>query len=386
MLQYAYMQGNQKSKILYMITKGNWGGAQVYVHTLATSLPHDLFEPVVVTGEGNILPTRLRESGIRTYTLSTLARDISLIKEIRSFFEIMRVIRQERPDVLHLNSPKAGGLGALAGRLCKVPHIIYTAHGWSFNEARDAFSIFLIKLFSWIIVILSHTTIVIAQKEKEQILEFPFIQKEKIVYIPNGVRPVAYKTKEGARAELLQKISSNVPQNTYWIGTIAELHANKGIEYMLGALSKISFPFVYIVMGAGEEREKLEHLIDLYKLKEKVFLVGFVKDASTFLPAFDVFVLPSIKEGLPYTVLEAGLAEIPVIATRVGGVPDIIEHHITGLCVDKGHKIALRDALVYMEGHPNEVRDFAKNLKEKVTSDFSETRMVEKTIRLYTAH
>ncbi|MDO8564480.1 MAG: glycosyltransferase, partial [bacterium] len=149
-----------KTKILYVITKSNYGGAQRYVFDLATSLPKDECEAVVVLGAAQngapVLQEKLHGAGVRTIFIPGLSRDISFLKELRVFRELMKVFKFEKPFVVHLNSSKAAGLGALAARLCGTPLIVFTVHGWPFFEERNPLSKLVIRLFSYITVLLSH--------------------------------------------------------------------------------------------------------------------------------------------------------------------------------------------------------------------------------------
>src|SRR3989338_9863030 len=127
----------RKRKILYVITKGNWGGSQRYLFDMATSLPKNKFDVKVAIGEGGLLKERLLENGIKVISIPALQRDISVMKEIRSFVSLYKIFRTSpRPDVVHLNSSKASALGALAARIAGVPRIVFTAHGWPFKEDR----------------------------------------------------------------------------------------------------------------------------------------------------------------------------------------------------------------------------------------------------------
>ncbi len=377
------MQPLKKTKILYVITKGVWGGAQKYVYSLAVNLPKDQFEAVVVCGQGGILKEKLLEQNIRVIEINNLKRDISIIEEIKSFFTLYKILQSEKPDALHLNSPKASGLGALAGRLLGVEKIIFTAHGWTFNEDRSFLSKSIIWLLSWVTIIFCHKVIVIASKEKAQALNIPFVGRSKIELIRNGIEKIDFLEKIEARKKLLPSLSQNYESDTVWIGTIAELHKNKSHSYLITILSKVNHPFVCIIIGEGEERKKLEKLIATYRLEEKIFLVGFKEQASTYLKAFDIFTLISIKEGLPYGILEAGLASLPVIATRVGGIPDIIDSNTTGLLVSPENIHQTRDALEHLIENPEQRLEFGKNLHEKVEKEFSLEQMLEKTIKLY---
>ncbi len=377
------MQPLKKTKVLYVITKGVWGGAQKYVYSLAVNLPKDRFEAVVVCGQGGILKEKLLEKNIRVIEIDNLKRDISIFSELKSFFTLYKILQSEKPDTLHLNSPKAGGIGAVAGRLLRIPKIIYTAHGWTFNEKRPFLSTIAIRLFSWITVVLCTNVIVIARKEEQQAIAMPFVSRKKVKLIHNGIDLIEFKEKNIARMNLLPSLSENYESDTLWIGTIAELHKNKAHSFLITALSKINHPFVCVIMGEGEERINLEKLITTYRLEEKIFLVGFKEQASTYLKAFDIFTLTSIKEGLPYGILEAGLASLPVISTRVGGIPDIIENNTTGLLVSPENIHQTRDALEHLIENPEQRLEFGKNLHEKVEKEFSLEQMLEKTIKLY---
>lgn len=372
-----------KKKVCYIITKGLWGGAQKYVYLLSTELPKDKYDVFVITGEGEVLKEKLEEKGIRTYVLKNLKRNMSVVSEIQSFFALLKIIWKEKPDVLHLNSPKAGGIGSVIGRLLFRKKIIFTAHGWTFNEERPLYQNVLILLFSWITILLCHKTIVIAPREEEQAKEMPLINDKKIILIRNGVENIKFKDRETAKKTLLKKIDRDNDGNVLWIGTIAELHKNKGLEYAITAVSRIQTPFKYFIIGEGEERKNLQKLIERLGLENKVFLVGFMDKASDYLKAFDIFMLTSIKEGLPYVVLEAGLAELPIIASSVGGIPDIIENGISGILTTSTRTGEIVRALEYMIEKPEQRKNFGLRLEEKIRKDFSVDKMVEKTLALY---
>ncbi|MEK7585082.1 MAG: glycosyltransferase, partial [Patescibacteria group bacterium] len=123
-------------KIIFVVTKGNWGGVQRYVYDLATSLPKRQFEPLVVVGQGEILKSKLAAAGVECQSLARLGRDVRLTDDFHSFWALFKLFRREQPSIVHLNSSKVGVIGALAGRLARVPRIIFTAHGWASNEDR----------------------------------------------------------------------------------------------------------------------------------------------------------------------------------------------------------------------------------------------------------
>lgn len=310
-----------KKKILFVITKSNWGGAQRYVYDLATSLPKDQFEVAVAfggTGETGastgLLAERLKESEVRTIFLTSFTRDISVAREFSAFFELLRVIKKERPDVLHLNSSKAGGLGALAGRIAGVRRIIFTAHGFAHNEMRPWYERILIWKLSWLTIFCAHATIVLSDDEFKRA---PVLfSRRKLVVIHNGIDM-------HMRFDSGEKIRNAFPLGARITGTIGELTKNKNQIALIAEAKNNPEMFVAIV-GEGEERKNLEEKIKKYNLNERVKLFGFMP-ANEVLKGFDVFALPSLKEGLPYVLLEARAAGLPIIANRIGGVGEILD-------------------------------------------------------------
>ncbi len=387
MLKLTNNQLAMKTKICFLITKGTWGGAQRYVYNLATNLPENKYDVLVITGSGEILKNKLRERGIRSFEIHSLKRDVSILSEIRSFIRICKIIYNERPDVLHLNSPKASGLGSLAGKILGVKKIIQTVHGWSFNEDRNIFSKTLIYIFSNTTTLLCDKTIVIAKKEKSQALKMPFVKEDKIILIKNGIEKIDYINKTIVREALLNrtngKVRETINSKTMWIGTISELHKNKGLDYMINALENVKSSFVFFIISEGEERKNLERLIKLRGLESKVFLVGFIDIANLYLKAFDVFTLTSNKEGLPYSILEAGGAGVCVLASNVGGIPDIIDNNRNGLLVAKGNVKEIQKNIEFLATNTHRRAELGKNLKQKVEKEFSMHDMLKKTLALY---
>lgn len=368
-----------------MITKSNWGGAQRYVFDLATNLPKNEFDVVVAVGGDGVLVEKLAIENIRTIIIPSLVRDINPFKEIVSFFSLLKIIFNERPSIVHLNSAKAAGLGAVAARIAGVSKIIFTAHGWAFNEERGTFARLFFESISWMTSLLSHQTIAVSKAVKKDTYGWPFVQK-KIVVIKNGISLPNFFTKNEARMHLFASANIHLPENAFVVGTIAELHKNKGLTYAVHAIAKLSNqnPLLhYLILGDGEERESLETLIKQYKLEKRVFLLGFVDDASQFLKAFDLFLLPSITEGLAFVLLEAGLSKLPVVASRVGGIPEIIEDETTGLLVPSRNPDALAVVLQRLIESPALCEKLSTALQEKVTRDFSLTRVLSETLQVY---
>ena len=358
----------KKKKILYVITKSNWGGAQRYVFDFATNLPTDSYDVAVAVGGNGPLIGQLSDAGIRTIGVRGFVRDVALFHDLRTLRELIALFRAEAPDVVHLNSAKAVGLGAVAARLAGVPRIIATIHGSASQETwRPWWQRVLIRAIECISQILAHKTIVVSARD----------QKPGTTLIHNGGANITFKSHEVARHEL------DISQEAFVVGTIGELTKNKNQRALIEAVGLLSPGSVTLaIIGDGEMRARLETAAHTSPSHDIRFL-GFKENAAQHLRAFDIFVLPSIKEGLPYVLLEAGQAGVAVIATNVGGIPEIIEDKKTGLLVEPDNTSALCDALTLLIQDELLRKEYGTALKEKVAHEFSLERMVAQTLALY---
>lgn len=376
------MKADRKKKIIYLITKSSWGGATRYVFDLATSLPKDDFEVMVLSGGEGILNDKLKGADIKTVSIKNLSRDISLVDEFKVFFNLLKVFKEEKPDIVHLNSSKAGGLGSLAAKIAGVPKIIFTAHGWAFNEGRPIWQKILIKIFVWVTLIFQDNIICVSEQTKNDIKNFPFVyKKSQVIY--NGISDFGLLEKNEAR-DVLNNISIiDLPRDAVWLGALSELHKNKGLEYAIKAVSLLEdSPVVFVIMGSGELRSSLEEMIKKERLEQKVVLLGFVLDAKRYLKAFDIFLLPSLTEAFPYSVIEAGFAGLPVVASSVGGVSNIISEDCGVLVKPRDYK-AIKIELENLARDKGKRERLGANLKQKIEKKFSFKEMVSQTSRLY---
>ncbi len=304
---------NPKTKVLYVITKSNFGGAQRYVFDLANGLPKDQFEVVVAlggTGERGTAPGVLREKleaiGIRTVVVSSFLRNVSLWRDLTTFRELLTLFKRERPAVVHLNSAKAVTIGALAARIARVPRIISTVHGWASNEPRPWWQRRIISFLESVGMALAHTTIVVCAYDR----------RGDAVVIHNGI-DLSMQLDTG------DMIRSAFPQGVRITGTIGELTRNKNQVMLIEAARADEGMYVAIV-GEGELRAFLTEKIQSYGLEGRVKLFGYLP-ARQVLKGFDTFALPSLKEGLPYVLLEARVAGLPITANPVGGVREALD-------------------------------------------------------------
>lgn len=383
-----------KTKVLFCITKGNFGGAQKYVFDLATNLPKERFETVVAAGtkDGASLKEKLGIKKVRVIDLQSSEREIGPKKDLQTFFDLLRIIKEENPDIVHLNSSKIGFLGALSVLYLKifnflfrnsylVPRSIFTSHGWAFNEEkRSSLSKSVFYIAHYLTVILCDTTIAVSQKTKDDIAWLPFI-KNKMVVVHNGINDFKSLTKKEA-SEIIGGTDGKK-----LLLTIAELHKNKGIDVALRGIAMLPEQYksliAYRVVGEGEERANLEKFSKELGLSQIVQFLGFIEDAKKILPGADIFMLPSRTENLPFAILEAGIKGLPIIAASVGGIPEIIQDMKNGILVHPQNPKEIAEAITYMLDHKAKSKEFGVAIKNTVTENFSLEKMLSKTIDLY---
>jgi glycosyltransferase involved in cell wall biosynthesis len=228
-------------------------------------------------------------------------------------------------------------------------------------------------------------TIQISRDTHERAQRMPFLKK-KVHLIYNGIDSPHVLARDDARSLLRAHHAPHNTQEGVWIGSIAELHPNKNLASLIQAVAELQKQDVHVslwLIGDGEERETLTTRSEQLHVADRVCCTGYIKDAARLLPAFDIFALPSKKEGLPYVLLEAGLAECAVVASNIHGNNDIIENTVSGLLVDTEHPEQIVNALRQLATSAEERQRFGTALNRRVQERFSIVRMRTETCALY---
>ncbi len=383
-----------KKKILFVITKSVWGGAGKYVYDLARNLPRDRFEVHVAAGGEGSLTRKLREKGVFCHNIYNFQRDINVMKEICAYFELLKLFLKIRPDIIHTNSSKAAGLAGSAAWDYELIGFkfgvkkIFTAHGWAFHESRPLWQKFIIRFLSRLTCVYYDKIICVSEYDRLSAIRHSIVPKKKLITIHNGINPTncEFADRNSARAFLSQKIKKNITENDILIGVVGEYVKNKGQEFLIDAVANLkneNFGLKAVLIGWGEKKEKLEDKITKIGMKNEIFIVEGLYPASPYFKAFDIFALPSLKEGLPYVLLEAGLAGLPVVASKIGGIPEIIEDGKTGFLAKPGNAASLSQAIKQIAQNRKMADGIAENLYKKITDDFSFDKMLDKTLSAY---
>ena len=375
-----------RTKILYVVTQSDWGGAQRYIFDLASGLSSDQFETAVAAGGSGDLFSKCESVDIPVIRLKKLVRPIHPIKDILAVAELRRLFKTLRPDVVHLNSSKAGVTGALAARMAKVPKVVYTAHGFVFNEPMPGWKKQMYERAERMSAKFKDYIICVSEFDRQVGIRHRIAPPEKLVTIHNGVRDINFQTRSQARSTL------RISERKFVVGTIANFYPTKGLEFLIEAAKLVAGQVKdveFVIIGNGPLRPQLEKKIRRMGLEQIVKLPGSLSeigsnfDPAALLPAFDVFVLPSVKEGLPYSILEAQLAGVPVVATQVGGVPEIIQSQATGLLAPPGLPAPLSNLIITLQQDPKLRQTLAEQGRQRVRQEFLLPQMLSATTKLY---
>jgi glycosyltransferase involved in cell wall biosynthesis len=374
----------ESAHILYIITKANWGGAQKYVFDIAFAAQEAGHQVSVACGTQGELTTRLEQAGIPVFQVAGLGRDIHLLSDLKALNTLTKLMRALQPDIVHANSSKAGLIAVIAAQISRVPDIIFTAHGWAFNETRPWWQKAVFSLFHLVTVSLSDTVICVSEAVAKDMRWMPF-SGAKTRVIHHGITFPQFMRKDEARASLAPHLSE-ILSAPLWIGTLAELHPTKGLDVAINAFARIAPQFpnaVLVLIGEGDARNELVTLAKERGISNRIRFSGHIQDAASYLSAFDIFLFPSRSEALGYAVLEAGNASLPVVASRIGGIPEIIEDSVSGLLVTPNDIEGFAIDLSSLLAAPELRTRLGTALHEKILKDFSKEQMLRKTLALY---
>jgi glycosyltransferase involved in cell wall biosynthesis len=355
-------------KILYVITRAERGGAQVHLVDLLANLPPEL-KPVVATGETGYLSQECAKLEVPVAYIPGLTQPVHPLKDLRALAALVGLIRQEKPDLVHAHTSKAGLLGRLAARITATP-AVFTAHTWSFTDGVSSLqSRFAIPLERFVAG-MGGKIITVSEANKEMALKGSIATSRSLVRIWNGIPDVTCRAKPGSN-ESVRLI------------TVARFARQKDHGLLLQALSSIGGKWRLVLAGDGPSRQDVEVSATRLGLRGRIDFVGDRSDIPQLLSESDIFILPSRWEGLPLSILEAMRAGLPVIATDVGGVAEIVTDGVTGYLTARDDVSDMRDRISFLVKNVELMRRFGKAGRRRYEQDFRLEIMVEKTLAVY---
>ncbi|MFC1814699.1 glycosyltransferase family 4 protein [Thermodesulfobacteriota bacterium] len=324
-----------------------------------------------------------KHKGVTIISIPPLVRKIDPCQDIRAFISLWRLIRREKPVIVHTHSAKAGILGRLAAKISNVPVIIHTPHGHVFFGHFGFLASKLFLLMEKIFDRLTDCVVALTEGEKKDYLKFSVSKKEKIVTIHSGVHINQFANAKININEKKKALGLKPTDPT--VGTVGWLLPIKGPTYLLEAMADVwqTYPEVQLVfVGKGELEEKLKADALRMGAAEKVSFLGWRDDIPEIMQIFDIFVLPSLNEGMGRVLVEAMAAGKAVVASNVGGVPDLVKHGQNGFLAKPGDA---RDLSGWIEKLllDKKMRAEMGAKGEALSRNFSVEKMVDKIDKLY---
>ena len=371
------------NNVLIVITKGEWGGAQVFVSTLAKTLHRQGHSVTVACGEGDYLRNTLAPEGISVVRFDHLKRTFNPLVNILFGWELRTYLKKHSFDVVHFNSSNAL-FGVIGARLMHDrPKIVFTVHGLSVVDPNYTGSSLLKTAFRFLF-----KTLLSLVDEPVFVNNANFEYAKKIglfkhgTVIPNGIdtHALRFLTRIEARDILAKRIDRDLANN-YVIGSIGRLAYPKNYEFLIETFPDILDKIpnaIAIIIGEGPERSKYERMIKARKLSDRIFFIGELPDASQYIKAFDLFTLLSQYEGMSMTLIEAMFAEVPILASAVGGTPELLDNGAWTYALDDAKEFIMK-----LEAIHTEKKLIYTDAQKNHRSQFEGETMVKNYLKVY---
>jgi glycosyltransferase involved in cell wall biosynthesis len=333
--------------------------------------------------EGGSLIDEVASFGITVRPLRYLGREVNILKDPLALFELMLLIRRQRYDIVHTHNSKAGFIGRIAARIAGVPVVIHTIHGFSFHEyERPPFRI-LYVLLERLAAKFSDALITVSTPLKEWGLRLGIGKDAQYRVIPDGIDIERFKVNTDSG---IKRSELGIAADDLAVGLVAKLWDGKGHHTLIKAMPDIikEVPRVkFIFVGEGYLRRNLENQVTTLGLKDSVLFTGFRKDIPEITSIFDLAVLPSFFEGLGRSLLEAMVLSKPVVATNVGGIPEVVKDNLNGFLVPPGDARALAEAIIHLLKNKELRRRMGEEGRKQIDERFSTKKMVDNIEGVY---
>lgn len=372
-----------KLKLLLVITKSEIGGAQVFVLNLAHSLKNLGYDVEVAAGSGGYLFEELKKGNIKYHYLNSLKRDFNVFRSFYFIYDFYRLLKKNKYDIIHLNSSNTL-VGALSSYFLRPrPKIVFTFHGLSFldkNYEMNPIFRFFSKLYFKVFAHLIDRSVFVSKINYKESVESSIVKYGKVIYNGLEENKLLFLDEVPARAYFSQKFNYDFT-NDFLVGSTGRLAYQKNYDFLIdnfNTLHKKLPEIKIIIIGDGPNYEKYRKRIKELEINKYFFLAGSIKESYKYIKAFDVFTLPSNYEGLSISLIEAVFAEIPILASNVGGNIENI-----------GGDIRQVFELNNIDDYINKLIEIKKNKSQfvehniKLKKNFTLEKMVQEYVNLY---
>ena len=332
---------------------------------------------------------RLKEvRGLNVIEAISIPREIVPAQDARAFVQLVRLMRREGYDVVHTYNATPGLLGRLAARVTGVPIILHHQAGWTVGEDSPLLERVLFTSLEYLGALAGTRSICVSRAEALEGRRLHTAPSSRLVTICNGIDPRPFLSLDGRAARESSLSRLGIAGDALVIGSSSRLAPDKDIESLVRSLDHLSqlladAATVLLIAGQGPERARLEALASSLGVADRVRFLGFQSDIRGFLSALDVFVIPTLREGLSISLLEAMAAAKPIVASAIPHNREVIEDGVTGLVVPTSNPLAIARAIARFATTPELARVCAQAARQRVLDQYTLERTLEETWALY---
>lgn len=368
-LDRPFSSENEKQVgVLLLCTNADRAGAPIHVKELALGLRHYGIDVSLIFGEHGPIEEELRAEGFDTHIVKEMRSSISPVKDLRALKSVHDLMREIDPDLVHCHSSKAGMIGRISAWLYHKP-VIFTIHGWGFGPGRKRSISSFVRVTEWLLKPLTNFYISVSLVDQHAGISEVGIPKDAIVTIRNGV-PDLFTEPEPASDAVITMVARNDHPKDYPTLASALRNVNFTGSFFIGDRTDDPSFKGQCQLLAGHNADKINFL-------------GARDDVSDLLRQSQVFVLSSRFEGLPLSIIEAMRQGLPIVASRVGGVPELVADGINGFMFEPGDSAGLAQSLSTILGDENLRLRMGEESRRRFLNEFSKEKMVEETVKVY---
>jgi len=379
-----------KVKILRVIARMNVGGPTIHVINLTAGLDPSRFDSILVTGtenpgEGSLLDLALAR-GIKPIVIPEIVGQATLKpRDLKALIALYRLIRRERPHIVHTHAAKPGVLGRLAARLAGVPVVVHTFHGHILHGYYGPLMSRLLRRMERLLAHCSDRIIAVSEQVKQDLVRYGVAPPEKISVIPLGFDLQPFLDSAGHRGALYRELG--LTNGGRLVGIVGRIFPIKNHRLFLEAAAHVAAEerlARFVVVGDGVLRPDMEARARSLGIADRVTFTGWRRDLHRIYSDLDVLVVSSRNEGTPVSAIEAMASGCPVVATRVGGLPDLINEGKTGYLVPSEDARALAAAILRVLRDREAAYRMGQAARAHVRERFRADRLVRDVEGLYT--
>jgi glycosyltransferase involved in cell wall biosynthesis len=382
----------RKVKVTRIVARLNVGGPAVHIINLTAGLDPDRFENRLIAGrpgpdEGDMgyLAT---QKGIEPLIIPELGRELSPLGDLRTTVKLARILRRDKPDIVETHTAKAGAVGRLAARLASVPLIIHVFHGHVFHSYFGPLKSEMFINVERALARITDRIITVSPAQRRDIVDvYRIAPPDRVLTVPLGLDLEPFRrAKQTCHGRF--RASLGVPIEALLVGFVGRLTAVKNPSLFVKAAGHVvqQLPQArFVFVGDGELRAALEEQTDALGLTRHVIFAGWQVEMPAVYADLDLLALTSLNEGTPVTVIEALATGIPVVATAVGGVPDVLKDQETGALVPSDDAEGLAQAIIELLRAPERAEALARAGQGDVLDRFDQARLVDDMESLYLA-